>query len=281
MIRKLIAFLWKDWIEARSYRISFVLRYFGVLMPLAMLIFVDRLFGGLNVPAIDRYGGDYAAFALVGIVITTYSGRALSAFAATLKRAQQSGTLEALFLTRANLTTILFGWSLYPMLEATVNLLLYLAAGFLILDLRLENANFAAAVPILALTVASMAGLGILTASFTLVFKQARARARLIVVASALLSGAIYPVDVLPESLQIVARALPQTHAIEAMRPGGPTGAFNTGPCVESREPPGVRHHPAAPVAGRLPLRGPPLQDGWEPGPLLISGLSPEGRTIE
>ena len=37
-------------------------------------------------------------------------------------------------------------------------------------------------------------------------------------VASALLSGAIYPVDVLPESLQIVARALPQTHAIEAMR---------------------------------------------------------------
>ena len=280
MIRKLIAFLWKDWIEARSYRISFVLRYFGVLMPLAMLIFVDRLFGGLNVPAIDRYGGDYAAFALVGIVITTYSGRALSAFAATLKRAQQSGTLEALFLTRANLTTILFGWSLYPMLEATVNLLLYLAAGFLILDLRLENANFAAAVPILALTVASMAGLGILTASFTLVFKQARAR-------QADRGGlrAAERRDIPGGRASGVAadrrQGAPPDPRHRGDAPGGPTGAFNTGPCVESREPPGVRHHPAAPVAGRLPLRGPPLQDGWEPGPLLISGLSPEGRTIE
>ena len=217
-LHKLFAFLWRDWVEARSYRLSFFLQSAALVLPLAMLFFMGRMFRDLDIPAIDRYGGNYVAFALIGIVITTYSGTALRAFSAGIKRSQATGTLETLFLTRTGLYTMIFGWSLYPLLRASLNMLVYLGGGFLVLGLRLGNANFAGILVTLALTLTIMMSLGILAAGFTILFKQGDPFTRLIVLASALLSGTVYPTSVLPDWLQVVANLLPQTYAIEAMR---------------------------------------------------------------
>jgi len=97
-------------------------------------------------------------------------------------------------------------------------MLVYLAGGFLILGLQLENANLPGALLTLGLIVTIMGSLGIVAASFTLVFKQGDPFTAAIVVAAGMLSGTLYPVSVLPGWLQVVARLLPQTHAIEAMR---------------------------------------------------------------
>lgn len=218
ILAKLYIFLWRDWKQLCSYRFAFVLSNFGLFVPLVMLVFIERMMNGLSVPSVERYGGDYVAFALVGIVVTTYSGTALRAFSANLRASQSLGTLEVLFLTRANLYTIVFGWSLFPFLRSTVVLLVYFLGGFLILGLQLNSANFIGLALTLVLTVITMASLGILAAAFTLVFKQGEPFTRLIVLSSALLSGAVYPVQVLPEWLQAVSKLLPQTYAIEAAR---------------------------------------------------------------
>ena len=218
MLAKLSVFLWKDWVEARSYRAAFLLRSGTMLLPLVILVFLDRVFGGLNIPAIEPYGGNYVAFALVGIVVATYSDRALRSFSGSLRHSQQNGTLESLFLTRAGLYTMLFGWSLYPMARSTVNMLAFLIVGFAVLRVPLGDANPVGVLLTLALTVTVMASLGILAAGFTLLFKQPDVFTRLVLLASALLSGTVYPVAVLPGSLQAMSKLLPQTHAIEAVR---------------------------------------------------------------
>lgn len=218
ILHKLYAFLWRDWETARSYRLAFLLQGGGLIIPLAGLYFMGRLFTNVDVSPVARYGGNYVAFTMVGVILTSYSGTALRAFSGSLRAAQVSGTLEVLLLTRTGLPTMILGWSLYPFMRATLSMLVYLAGGFLILGLRLNNLDGIAALCTLALTVTVMGSLGILAASFTLVFKQGDPFTAVIVVAAGMLSGTLYPVSVLPSWLQVVAKLLPQTHAIEAMR---------------------------------------------------------------
>lgn len=215
---KLLTFLWKDWLQVRSYRLAFIMENVGLLVPLAGLFFMSRMFGSVEIPSINRYGGNYITFALLGIIIVTYSFTGLRAFSTTLRAAQVSGTLEMLLLTRANLPTILAGWSLYPFLRATVQMLIYLVAGFLILGLQIDQVNLAATLLILVLTVVIMCGLGILAAAFTLVFKQGDPFTGLMSMAAGMLSGTLYPISVLPGWLEAAAKVLPQTYLIEAMR---------------------------------------------------------------
>jgi ABC-2 type transport system permease protein len=217
-LTKLYAFLWKDWEEARSYRLAHIMQFAGLALPLLLLFFMGQMFDQVHIESIDQYGGNYVAFALMGIIVTTYSGNALRAFSTTLRRAQVVGTLEVLFLTRANLPTLLFGWSLYPFLRSTLSMVVFLVAGFLVLGLSFDNVNVLGAVLTVALLVVVMGSLGVMAASFTLMFKQGDPFTSLLVVASGLLSGTIYPVQVLPEWLQTLAKTLPHTYAIETVR---------------------------------------------------------------
>ncbi len=218
MLTKLLAFLWRDWQQARSYKLAFALQAAGLVLPLAGLYFVSQVFDSVQVSRISQYGGNYVAFALVGTIVITYSATALSAFSSSIRGAQYTGTLEVLLQTRTSLPTILVGWALYPFLRATVFMLAYLAGGFLILGLQLDNADLASAFLTLALTVAIMGSLGIFSASFTLVFKQGDPFTAAIVMAGGLLSGTLYPTSVFPGWLRFGAELLPQTRAIEAMR---------------------------------------------------------------
>ena len=218
MVLKLRAFLWKDWVQAKSYRLAFVMKNAGMFLPLVLLFFLARAFDDVTVPSVARYGGDYIAFSAVGVVVATYSGTALRAFSSSLRKAQSRGTLEILFLTEASLLTMVFGWALFPFIRATIQMVVLLAVGLLIVDLRLSGINFVGAAITLGLTVTIMAALGIMVASFTLVFKQGDPFTSLVVLAGALFSGTVYPVSSLPGAVQAFSNVLPQTHAIEAVR---------------------------------------------------------------
>jgi len=218
MTAKLWMFLWRDWVNARSYRISFLLQNAALLAPLVVMYFLKRTFTGVEVPALAAYGSDYITFIFIGIIVTVYSYAALHAFSASLRGAQMTGTLEVLLLTRASLPEIILGWSLYPFARATAQLLIYLVAGFLVLGLAVSNANMVGSLLVFGLGVAVMAGLGVMAAAFTLVFKQGDPFTGLITAAAGLLSGSIFPASVLPGWLQPISQILPQTHFIEGMR---------------------------------------------------------------
>ena len=64
MLAKLLAFLAKDWEQARSYRLAFVLQFGGVGLTLVGLYFMNRLFRSAELEQIQQYGGDYVSFIL-------------------------------------------------------------------------------------------------------------------------------------------------------------------------------------------------------------------------
>ncbi len=218
MARDLWILLWKDLRVARSYRFAFFVQMVSIVAPLVLLVFLERTLGGISVPSISEYGGNYVSFLLLGVVVTTFSATSLGAFSQSLRTAQVTGTLEALLFTKARLPVLVIGMSLYPFVRESLRMAIYIAGGFVVLGLALDTVNLLPALVVFALFLTVMLSMGLMAASFTLVFKQGDPITLLLVAGSGFLSGVIYPVEVLPLWLQKVALALPQTHAIEGLR---------------------------------------------------------------
>lgn len=225
LMRTLPLFLKRDLQMQLSYRLSFVLQFLGILFSIASFYFVGEVFGMQASPYLDSYGGDYFSFVLIGIALSGYQSVALYAFSGVIQSAQSTGTLEAMLTTPTRLSTILVGSSMWNFVFTSFRVLLYLIAGVLFFGARFGEANLLAALVILALTITSLGGIGILSASFIMVFKRGNPINFLLGSFSTLLGGVYYPVEVLPRWLQILARFYPLTYSLQAMRRALLTGA--------------------------------------------------------
>lgn len=214
---KPLLFLRRDILTEVRYPLSFALQLLGILFSTATFYFVARLFGVGVAPHLGSYGGDYFAFVLIGIAFAGYQSMALYNFSSVIQSAQVMGTLEAMLVTPTRLSTILFSSSLWTFTFTSLRVVVYLLAGVLVFGASL-HANWLSACVILCLSILSMSGIGILSASFIMVFKQGSPINFLIGSLSSLLAGVYYPVQVLPAWLQTLARFFPLTFSLEAMR---------------------------------------------------------------
>ena len=220
MIDKLLAILQRDFQSVRSYRVSFIFQFIGPAFLLVAFFFLARVLEKAFLPALERYGGDYFAFALIGIIFSTYVALSLGTAAGNVRAYQASGTLEVLLTTRTGLGTVILGSSLYGFLSRTLFIVLYLVLGATVFGVDFSHSNPLTAVVAMTLMVVAMLGLGMLSASFILLIKRGDPVTLVLSQSSFLLSGVFYPVAVLPDWLQVGSSMLPHTYALEALRLG-------------------------------------------------------------
>lgn len=212
------AFVAKDYRVATSYRLAFLLQWAGIGFTLALFFFLARLVDPTMTPYLEKYGGDYFSFVLIGIAFSNYLSTGLNAFAAQIREEQVVGTLEAVLSTPTRFGTYLLSSALWSFLWASLQIVVYLVGGVVFFGLELESPNWGAAAAFLVLTVLSFSSLGILAASFILVLKRGNPVNWVFTSLSRLLGGVYFPVTVLPGWLQKVALFLPLTYALEGMR---------------------------------------------------------------
>ena len=135
-----------------------------------------------------------------------------------VRSAQLEGTLEALISTQTSIYTILIGNSLTIFLTAFFSATVLLFGGFAILRIKIPLAGYAASILILTLTFLAFLILGMLSASFVMIFKRGDPIAYIFGWSSFFLGGVLFPIEVLPSPLQSLAQMLPVTHAIKAIR---------------------------------------------------------------
>ncbi|MDD5559565.1 ABC transporter permease [Candidatus Methylomirabilis sp.] len=217
-MNKPLAFLKRDLLIEASYRFSFLIQIVSVLFSIASYYFLARFIGGWAVPGLDVYGGDYFTFVLVGVALHDYLATSLDAFSRSIRESQLAGTLEALMSTQTSVPTIILLSAAYPFLWTSLTVVLYLALGVGLFGVRLSSGNWAAAALILMLGVVVFSALGILSASFIMVFKRGSPIAWLLGGLSWLLGGVLYPVTILPDWLRRISALMPITYAIEGMR---------------------------------------------------------------
>jgi ABC-2 type transport system permease protein len=218
LLRDLLLFFWRDLSIARSYRISFLFEAVEALFGTALFYYVGRFVDSPQLQQALPQGGTYFAFSLVGFVYLDYMNAALDTFDRSLEEARNSGTLEHLLVTQTSLPVVVVGSALYPFAATTLRIAVYIAWGALLFQFPLHAANWLTVAVVLLATLLAFSGLGILSASYLLLFKRGNPAKWFMLGLSSVAGGMLFPVNLLPEWLQIVARLNPVTYALDAMR---------------------------------------------------------------
>lgn len=217
-IRKLTAFFHRDFAIARGYRGALVLETFEALFGVATYYYLSRFVQSPELTRALPAGSNYFAFALVGFAFFDYLNVSIDAFDTSLNEAMQNRTLEALLVTQTPLPLILAGSAIYPFVTLALRTCVYLAWAALLFGFAPRSANWPGAAAVLLASILAFAGLGILSASYQILFKRGNPAKWIVLGVSGLLGGMMYPISVLPRPLQIVAHLIPVTYSLEGMR---------------------------------------------------------------
>jgi ABC-2 type transport system permease protein len=206
----------RDLIVELSYHFQLVLRIFTLTMSVAMFYFLGRLIGQ---PAeLAAYRGGYFEFALIGLLMMGFSQAMVFSLGRSIQWAQANGTLEILLSTPTRLPTLMAGTLAVPMVFAAAEAVIYLVVGWLLVGFAAPISSFALAAVLLLLTLGTFAAVGIFSAAVIVLTKRGDPFSSMVLQASHLLAGAIFPVSVLPDALQAVSRVIPAFYGLRGTR---------------------------------------------------------------
>ena len=207
----------RDMITAASYRVGLLLSVGGSLVTIFVVFFLGRAFGGVAAPDLERYGGSYFGFAVVGVALSNLMALGLTGMSSRIREGQVMGTLELMLLSPNRLWLLFVSSSLWAHAQALVTVVLFVVAG-VALGADFGDANVGMTLLSLALAVLAFNAFGLFSAAVVIVIKQGNPVALLMSAASVLLAGVFYPVSVLPDWLRIAGQLLPLTQALEVVR---------------------------------------------------------------
>jgi ABC-2 type transport system permease protein len=214
-LRRVRAFVARDFRLAVSYRLEFSLRILTILFVVTTFYFISKIFVGSQTP-FSQWHDPLAAW-ITGLAVLNYFMTGFSSLANAIRSEQMQGTLESVLLSPISVPTVVVASSAWDFVLATFNSFLYLFFGWLFFDVHFQG-NFLLALLFLVLTTLVLACIGILSASFAMVFKRGDPFGILLGTGSALFSGVFFPTQLLGSGFQSVSRALPPTYGLDGIR---------------------------------------------------------------
>lgn len=206
----------RDFLIARSYRATFTLDVFFGVMNLVVFYFISKAVtvrpGGL------QGAPSYFAFASVGIILTVVMQSATTGLARRVREEQLTGTLEVLAVQPVSSVELATGLTGFPFAFGVVRAAFYLAFAAVALDLGASNADLVGLLLILLATGLVLSAIGVLLGALVLVFKQGEALAAVVTFGLGLVSGALFPRDLLPGWAGALGALLPTRFALDGMR---------------------------------------------------------------
>ena len=217
-LRKLPAFVRRDFLVAWSYRLSFVSDIVNLVGQIVVFYFVGQL---VDPSALPTYGGTevtYLEFAAIGIVVGLFIQFGLDRVSAAMRGEQLMGTLESVLVTPTSPATIQLGSVAFDLVYVPLRTAAFLGGITLAFGLHFSAAGLFPALLLLVAFIPFVWGLGVLTAAMLLTFRRGGSFVGLGVVVLGLLSGVYFPLDLLPGWLTPIAEGNPVALAIEGMR---------------------------------------------------------------
>jgi len=156
---------------------------------------------------------------LVGAVIWAYLGIIFEILTETVAWERWEGTIEYTFMAPLSRPIHLFGMGLFSIAYGVVRAVLLFGVVALFFSLQLSNANFAAALLVLIVASISFIGIGMMTAVLPLISPEKGTQLGFVAQGILLVvSGVYYPVSVLPQWMQWLAKISPATYALDGIR---------------------------------------------------------------
>ena len=218
-LRRIWAFIVRDWRLQLSYRMQLFLRILSILTVVTTLFFISKIFTGFTDPRFVQWTNPLAAW-LTGLAVLNYFMTGFSSLANAIRQEQVQGTLESVLMTPISIPTVIVASSAWDFVQATLFSSLYLVFGWLFFDVHYRG-NFLLALLFLLLTTVVLSCLGILSASFAMVFKRGDPFGIFLGAGSALFSGVFFPTLLIREqsgALGMISRILPPTYGLDGIR---------------------------------------------------------------
>jgi ABC-type polysaccharide/polyol phosphate export permease len=211
------AFVRRDFLMIRSYRYPFVLDSFFGVRQLAVTYFISETFpetGGVELDGAPSY----FAFAAIGIVISLVIEAATQGISSRVREGQLSGSLEALLVQPLTTAQLCSGLVVFPFVFAMARAVIYMTVTVLVMQMDLSNTDWVGFVTIFLLSGAALTPLGVAAAALVLVYKRGDMLGGAVLFLMTLLSGAAFPVSVLPPLLQAIGSVVPLRFAFDGAR---------------------------------------------------------------
>ncbi len=161
---------------------------------------------------------NYVAYMLIGSTVFYIVSSALWNFGFWVRREQQTGTLEALYLAPVSRFWLLTGVALYGTLQNLCSFAVSFTLGCLIFGVNPFQGDILLALAFLGLGIIPLYGVGLLYGALVLRFKEANALIQIAEWVVSLLMGIYFPVTIFPPLLRWLALAFPPTWVNNGVR---------------------------------------------------------------
>ena len=217
-IGKLPAFLRRDFLIAWSYRAGFFLDIITLLAQAVLFYFVGLLVDPRRIPSFGGAPTGYMAFVAVGIALSSLLNIGMGRMTAAMRNEQLMGTLESLLATPTSPTTIQVGLVLYDLVYLPLRTGVFLTMIALVFGVDFHLRGVGPAVAIMVALLPFIWGLGAASAAAVIAFRHTSALIGLGGYVLGVLSGAYFPLTLLPPWAEALSRLNPIAAALRGLR---------------------------------------------------------------
>jgi ABC-2 type transport system permease protein len=180
------------------------------------IVFIAK---GVESSGVEFDVNEYMTYLLIGAVVWAYLGILFGFLMETVAWERWEGTIEYTFMAPLSRAMHLAGQGVFAILYGIVRAVFLFGVCTLFFSLSMPDANFFAALVVLAIASVSFIGIGIMTSVLPLISPEKGTQLGFIAQGTLLVvSGVYYPVSVLPEWMQWIAKISPATYALDGIR---------------------------------------------------------------
>jgi ABC-2 type transport system permease protein len=161
---------------------------------------------------------NFILYMVIGSVIYAVVNFSMWFFAFFIRREQQAGTLEAIYLTTTSRATLLAGTSLYVSFRSCLYGIFSLILVSILLGINPFQGDVFLAILFLIIGLVPIFGMNLLFGSLILKFKEANSLLGLLQWVIGFFMGMFFPVTILPAFIQLIAALLPPTWVVNGVR---------------------------------------------------------------
>lgn len=199
-----------------SYKTAFFLQNLSIPLTVISWYFLSKLIDD-NSPFLSE-DLNYFTFVISGVAALDLCVSVINYVAGRIREEQISGVIEEIKITRTSFIMYFSTLSAYPTVLSLIRLTIYMVIIFLVNGYQLNYELLIVAIPILVLTILSLAGFSLISASFILLIKKGDYVTKGYIMMSSLIGGIAYPVAVLPDFVQLFSNFLPVTQLADILR---------------------------------------------------------------
>ena len=206
----------RNWYLVKRYAWWELTFFFWTVANTMTIVFIAK---GVQASGVHVNVNELTTVLLIGAVIWAYLGIIFEVITETVAWERWEGTIEYTFMAPLSRPVHLFGMGIFAVAYGVVRasaLFIVIAAFF---SLHMPDANFAAALLLLAIASVSFIGIGMMTAVLPLISPEKGTQLGFIAQGLMLVvSGVYYSVSVLPTWMQWIAKISPATYALRGIR---------------------------------------------------------------